>query len=109
MFASKLNPRGNPFPGLGRWGAMFQRMLPNLRRRSALDGALEHLGNVPLTAHASLALVRLYDDTLLLGVTPQSITLLSKGVDPSAFVAQRRSHQVGGDAESTAETENVVR
>jgi flagellar biogenesis protein FliO len=41
-------------------------------------GALEHLGTLPLTAQSSLALVRLHDETLLLGITPQSIKVLAK-------------------------------
>jgi flagellar biogenesis protein FliO len=43
-----------------------------------LGNALEHLGSLPLTAQSSLALVRLQDETLLLGITPQTITLLTK-------------------------------
>jgi flagellar biogenesis protein FliO len=81
-------PRTNPLVGLATWCAGFCRVLPRLRRRSALDGAIEHLESLPLTAHSSLALVRFYNDTLLLGITPQSITLLStKGHDESIFRA----------------------
>ena len=39
---------------------------------------------MPLTAQSSLAVVRLHDETLLLGITPQSITLLAKGNEPTA-------------------------
>jgi flagellar biogenesis protein FliO len=53
-------------------------MIPALARRSAVAGALEHLGSLPLTAQSSLALVRLNQETLLLGITPQGITLLTK-------------------------------
>jgi flagellar biogenesis protein FliO len=85
----QLKPRGNPFLGLTKWCAGFHRFFPSLRRQSALDGVLEHLGSLPLTAQASLALVRLHKDTLLLGITPQSITLLSQGVDPGVFATDR--------------------
>jgi flagellar biogenesis protein FliO len=106
----QLKPRGNPFLGLTRWCAGFQRLFPSLRRRSALDGVLEHLGNLPLTAHASLALVRLHKDTLLLGITPQSITLLSKGVDPSVFATDRVSPEtVALREEHLSQTENRLR
>jgi flagellar biogenesis protein FliO len=64
--------------GLSGCAALLQRLMPVLRRRGNLGNALEHLGSLPLTAQSSLALVRLQDETLLLGITPQSITLLTK-------------------------------
>ena len=64
--------------GLSGCAALLQRLMPALRRRGNLGNALEHLGSLPLTAQSSLALVRLQDETLLLGITPQSITLLTK-------------------------------
>ena len=39
---------------------------------------------MPLTAQSSLAVVRLHNETLLLGITPQSITLLAKGNESTA-------------------------
>ena len=65
--------------GLAGFAAFLRRMIPALARRSAVAGALEHLGSLPLTAQSSLALVRLNQETLLLGITPQGITLLTKG------------------------------
>jgi flagellar biogenesis protein FliO len=59
--------------------SLVRRIIPALGRRSAVGKALEHLGTLPLTAHSSLALVRLNKETLLLGITPQGITLLTKG------------------------------
>jgi flagellar biogenesis protein FliO len=64
--------------GLSGCAALLQRLMPVLRRRGNLGNALEHLGSLPLTAQSSLALVRLQDETLLLGITPQTITLLTK-------------------------------
>jgi len=64
--------------GLSGYTALLQRLVPALRRRGNLGNALEHLGSLPLTAQSSLALVRLQGETLLLGITPQSITLLTK-------------------------------
>jgi len=64
---------------LSGYAALLQRLVPALRRRGNLGNALEHLGSLPLTAQSSLALVRLQGETLLLGITPQSITLLTKG------------------------------
>jgi flagellar biogenesis protein FliO len=43
-----------------------------------VGGGLEHLVTLPLTAQVSLALVRLHDETLLLGITAQSVTLLTR-------------------------------
>jgi flagellar biogenesis protein FliO len=64
--------------GIGGWGTIWRRLLHRVSRRSVASGALEHLGSLPLTAQSSLALVRLNKETLLLGITPQSITLLTK-------------------------------
>jgi hypothetical protein len=81
MFGS---PKKNPFATHDAWTgiagltAFIRRIVPALARRSSAAGALEHLGSLPLTAHSSLALVRLNKQTLLLGITPQGITLLSK-------------------------------
>ncbi len=103
-----FKPRVNPIVGLARWCVGVGRALPSLRRRSAIDGALEHLGSLPLTAHSSLALVRLYKDTLLLGITSQSITLLSiKGNDESIFAADRTNLEtVALREESLSQTES---
>ena len=68
--------------GFAGWGALWRRLLQALSRRSPVRGSLEHLGSLPLTAQSSLALVRLNRETLLLGITPQGITLLTKGTEP---------------------------
>ena len=65
--------------------AFLRRIFFGLGRRSVVGGALEHLGSLPLTAHSSLALVRLHKETLLLGITAQSITLLSKENGEAVF------------------------
>ena len=79
-FSSKNSREGRrDAGGLSGYAALLQRLLPALRRRGNLGNALEHLGSLPLTAQSSLALVRLQGETLLLGITPQSITLLTKG------------------------------
>lgn len=68
-----------PWAGIAGLAALLRRIIPAFARRSSVGGALEHLGSLPLTAHSSLALVRLHKETLLLGITPQGITLLTKG------------------------------
>ena len=70
------------FGGLAGWSDILRRFMPALRRRACADGTLEHLGSLALTAQASLALVRWRDRTLLLGVTPQGISLLTQGEEP---------------------------
>ena len=57
--------------GLVRWFA--------LPRRRADKQALQLLESVPLTAQASVALVRFERQTLLLGITAASVTLLASG------------------------------
>lgn len=84
-------------------GALLRRICCGIGRRSAVAGALEHLGSLPLTTHASLALVRMGKETLLLGITPQNITLLSKidddaGLAPQGAVLQQSFSEAEGRA-----------
>jgi flagellar biogenesis protein FliO len=75
-------------PNLGstnRLGTLLRRFFSGFGRRSVVGGALEHLGSLPLTANSSLALVRLHKETLLLGITSSSITLLSKSNEEVGF------------------------
>ena len=67
-------------PDLTTLGAVIGRWLPFAGRRSVLGTALQHLGTLPLTTQSSLALVRVYNETLVLGITPHSVTLLTKAV-----------------------------
>lgn len=92
-FANALSQGG----ALSSWSLVLQRLVPALRRRASANGALEHLGSLALTAQASLALVRWRDQTLLLGITPQGISLLTQGehrpdisLDRAAQEAERR-------------------
>ena len=66
------------FPDLTALGGVIGRWLPFAGRRSAVGTVLQHLGTLPLTTQSSLALVRVYEETLVLGITPQSVTLLTK-------------------------------
>ena len=56
---------------IGRWFSFGGR-------RSGLGTAVQHLGTLPLTPQSSLALVRVYKETLVLGITAQNITLLTR-------------------------------
>ena len=81
----KSSARALPeFGGLAGWSHILRQCIPALRRRASAGGGLEHLGSLALTAQASLALVRWRDRTLLLGVTPQGISLLTQGEEPTS-------------------------
>lgn len=60
----------------------FLRWL-SLPVRRATVHSLQLLESVPLTAQASVALVRFESENLVLGVTPQSVTVLAKGAAPA--------------------------
>lgn len=81
---SKQRSAAAPGGGQSIGAALWQRVMPALRRRAIAGNALEHLGSLPLTAQSSLALVRLQGETLLLGVTAQNISLLAKAADITA-------------------------
>jgi len=55
----------------------------SLPARRATAHSLQLLESVPLTPQASVALVRFESENLVLGVTPQSITVLAKGSAPA--------------------------
>jgi flagellar biogenesis protein FliO len=67
---------------LTRLGMFLRRLLLRAARQVPIQGVLEHLGSLPLTAQSSLALVRLQRETLLLAITPQGVTLLTKVAAP---------------------------
>jgi len=82
-------------------GILIQRLFPALARRKTAGRLLEHLESLPLTAQSSLALIRLREETLLLGITPHNITLLAK--NPEVL-----NHGRGGEG-STAAQERTQR
>ena len=82
---------GYDFKGLSGLSVIFRRLIPSLGRRVSA-GALELVGTLPLTAQSSLALVRLRDETLLLGITAQNVTVLTR----------RRETEVGRKSASTS-------
>jgi flagellar biogenesis protein FliO len=61
----------------GNSKSIWRRILSALRFNVATDGGLEHLGTLALTTHATVSLVRWQDRTLLLGITQQTVTLLT--------------------------------
>jgi len=79
-------------PATKRLSGVLGRFLPAWTGRRAV-GALEHLGSLPLTAQSSLALVRLHDETLLLGITPQNIRVLAKRPDGALTAAAQEERK----------------
>lgn len=73
--ASPNGAIGAGFTGARAW---LQRWVGAFNRRPVAGGALEHLATLPLSAQPSLVLVRLGQQTLLLGATAQNISLLAK-------------------------------
>lgn len=69
------------------FSATVQRLIPSLARRKGAAHHLEHLETLPLTANSSVALIRAGKETLLLGITPQGISLLAK--NPASAVESR--------------------
>jgi hypothetical protein len=78
IFSRRLARPKNPLPDFTSVAGLFARWLALPGRRSASQ-SLRLLESVPLTAHASLALVRFGAENLVLGVTSQNIAVLAKG------------------------------
>ena len=70
--------------------ALLKRLIGAFAGRQVAGAALEHLATLPLGAQPSLVLVRLGQQTLLLGATARQINLLAKmpsdASELSAFV-----------------------
>jgi flagellar biogenesis protein FliO len=64
------------------------RVLPRLRQRMQAAGRLQMLGHLALSPQCSVALIRVGAETLVLGVTPQSVTLLTKSESDVAVDTQ---------------------
>jgi flagellar biogenesis protein FliO len=71
---SALSVGGANFTGAR---ALLQRFAGVFNRRQTAGGALEHLATLPLSPQPSLVLVRLGQQTLLLGATAHNISLLA--------------------------------
>jgi flagellar biogenesis protein FliO len=87
-------PAMNPFGSLTAWRALCRRVFAGFNRRADAPSALEHVASLPLTTHASVALVRFNKETLLLGITPQGITLLSRACDETALTTGAGSEPI---------------
>jgi len=57
---------------------LLRRFLPQVGKRLQFADRLQHQGILALTPQCSVALVRIGQETLVLGVTPHAVTLLTK-------------------------------
>ena len=82
MFTRPLAPPSAARPNLAAAANYFLRWLSLPARRQTAH-SLQLLESVPLNAQASVALVRFETESLVLGVTAQSVTVLAKRVAPA--------------------------
>ena len=75
-WAERRQPRNSSVSGL------LRRFVPLLGRRPLME-CVQHLGTLPLTTQSSLAVIRFNDETLLLGITPQAMTVIAKAPSQS--------------------------
>ncbi|MDH3445214.1 MAG: flagellar biosynthetic protein FliO [Deltaproteobacteria bacterium] len=73
-------------PNFGSVAQYLMRWLASSKRRAS-GQSLQVLESVALTPHASLALVRFESDTLVLGVTAQSVRVLTKTKNAEGVVS----------------------
>jgi flagellar biogenesis protein FliO len=82
--------------------AIVRRFAPQLGQRLQGAGRLQHLGLLSLTPQCSVALVQIGREILVLGLTPHTVTLLTKTHDPNAN-EEERNDTVKGHESGTAE------
>ncbi len=75
-----------------------RRFLPLLRDKYRSRGILRHHGTLALTSQCSVALVQAGRETLILGLTPNSVTLLGRTTE---------DERVGGSEGETVITETA--
>ena len=80
-----------------------QRLLPKLGRRSQAADRLQTLGFLPLTPQCSVALVRVGHETLVLGLTPHAVTLLTKTGSLIPLDAQSTEQETTGRSDEGIE------
>ena len=83
------------------FGGVFflRRLAPHIMQRYQTAEALQHLGLLTLTPQCSVALVRARQDILVLGLTPQTVTLLTKATESASLdgreIAKRGESEKG--------------
>jgi flagellar biogenesis protein FliO len=86
MFALLHRHNMQPKTALPNFAGLLQSFLRwlSLPKRAAGAPSLQLLESVSLTAVTSIALVRFEQELLMIGVTPQSVTLLVRRESPAA-------------------------
>lgn len=93
IFSRQLERPKTALPDFTTVAGLFARWLALPARRAATQ-SLRLLESVPLTAHASLALVRFGTENLVLGVTSQNITVLAKGASAEGSAQEQQKQCV---------------
>src|SRR5213594_591791 len=88
------------FPEAINLGTLVGRWLPFATRRSATGASLQHIATLPLTPHSSVALIRVYDENLVLGITPHCVTLLTKAGAEKSDTGSSRQFVVAAEQEN---------
>jgi flagellar biogenesis protein FliO len=94
------------FALIGLLGVIFvaQRFLPRLRQQLQSMGKLQSLGLLTLTPQCSVAVVRAGRETLVLGLTPHAVTLLTKTNDVDVLSGERADETSESTARVMGET-----
>jgi flagellar biogenesis protein FliO len=81
-FYKQLAPPQISLSGLAATAQFLIRWV-SMSKRSSEKPVLQILERVSLTPHTSLALVRFEEETLVLGVTPQNVSVLARSANAS--------------------------
>jgi flagellar biogenesis protein FliO len=87
---------------------VMRRFAPQWGQRLQLAGRLQHVGLLSLTPQCSVALVRIGQETLVLGLTPHAITLLTKTSEHGTPEKRRQEEQSVRGANDKEERTNVL-
>jgi len=72
-----------------------KRFLPRLNLRPNLGCVLEQLASLPVGPQCSVSVIRAGDEKLVIGITPHSITLLSKSGFPPTAEEDKKTETLG--------------
>src|ERR1043166_6590653 len=86
---------------------VIQKCLPQLGQRFRAGEHIQSLGLLTLTPQCSVAVVRAGRETLVLGLTPHAVTLLTKTLDEGAVV--QAEENPASEQSSSAQVDAVQR
>ncbi len=85
-----------------------RRFCPQVSQRFRARNHLESLGLLALTPQCSVALVRAGQEMLVLGVTPQAVTLLAKMPEAAAVFGKEGSRETNKEGNGETERPNAT-